>query len=819
MDSRMWLTVFGAVAAIAATASWAGRATAQPITPEELFDVYEKLQTPDVDQERYMDVSGKTLEKEDLVISFTDGVVHPVTRSDGKIMGLAFAGSGQLTLSPPSEQEQGQLIRYLGSAPYEKAFTNAWIMATDDTVDVLLGEDGEWSTGGGAPVKAKTVHDNRHQLYRDPMWHDYGPSLEMDVLDDLYGDGFKGGHFYAEFGVDPVRWLTYYRNPRWALFPGEEVSVFIHAPRGGAPQTMDVICSYLSADPSIERAEQRPYDLAHADLDVTIPTAKGTQDLAQVDVVATLKFAALQDGITALQTQLLSRRAKCKGDHAFATVKVKGVHDFTGEQIPAIHDRNRLFVVLRGPMNRGEMEHLKVTYGGPLLEAVTVTDDANVFFSALQDFAWYPRPLWPDRHGLHTTIHVPKFMRGVGTGSMVEEIDNGKGRTCVFDEKGGVLSGMLAVGEYEMSEGEQDGVRIQVYTSQRDKQYAKDLIGQAGAMVGYFSQLWGPYPYSTLTLVDLPPLPAGNWKSEATASIGATQEAGWNCSPPGHLYAWQGFSTSDTACLSYLLPATAPAKDEMETRQLDYYFSDTPEANAAYQAAQVVRQWWGQFVGPASYRERWITESTVMLSASLYLGTFVQPKARENRIKAWHKMALRRDTSGALVTGDRLAYDFPDVVWGKGPAVMQMLMDEVGGDPYINLMRSVMNRAPMGILTNDLLRQVAQEYVGESMDDFWAYWVEGTKIPGLRYSTEVVDGEKKGTYAVQVVLVFEEGGAPPNSIPVELKMSNKDIRYRMIEIEGERTEFTIDGLDAKPKNVTVDPDQLVLLRYRKALKE
>lgn len=819
MDSWTWTKVGSLALALAATATWTGWAAAQPISPEELVEVYQKLLTPDVDQERYLDVAGKTLQREDLVVTFTDGVVHPVVRSDGKVMGLAFVGSGQVAFSPPDAREQRQLERYLGSAPYEHGFTNAWIMATDDTVDVLLGEGGEWATGGGAPVKAKTVHDNRHSLYRDPMWHDYGPSLEMDVLDDLYGEGYKGGHFYAEFGVDPVRWLTYYRNPRWALYPGEEIAVFIHAPRGAAPQTMEVVSSYRSSDPNLERALQRPYDLSGATLDVTVPPAKGTQDLSQVDVAATLEFVALQDGVTALQTELLSRRPKCKGDVAFAELEVSSARDFADELVPAIHDRNRLFVVLRGPMNRGEKEILQLEYGGPLLEGVSVADDANVFFTPLQDFAWYPRPLWPDRHALKTTVHAPKFMRGVATGVMIEEADEDGGRKNVYEEKGGVLSGMFAIGEYVLTEDEQDGVRIQVFTSQRDKQNAKDIIGQAKAMISYFGQLWGPYPYGSLTLVDLPPLPAGNWKSEATASIGATQEAGWNCSPPGHLYAWQGFTTSDTACLSYLLPATAPAMDEMETQQLDFYFSDTPEAAAAYTASQVARQWWGQFVGPASYRERWITESAVMLSAALYMGTFVSPKARENRIKAWHRMALRRDTSGALVTGDRLGHDFPDVVWGKGPAVMQMLMDEVGGDPFVNLMRSVMNRAPMGILTNELFAQVAAEYVGEDMQAFWDYWIEGTDVPGLRYSTEIVDSEQKGKFAVDVVLVFEDGAPPPSSIPVELKISNKDVRYRMIEVEGERTEFRIDDLDAKPKRVTVDPNQLVLLRYRNALKE
>ncbi len=811
-----WTRVLGFGALLAVLA--AGTATAQPVEAEALRELYEKLMAPEIDTGRYLDVAGKTLEYEDLTVTFAEGAVHPVVRSDGKVMGLAFAGKGELTFAPPDAREQQQVSHHLGAAPYSGNFGSAWIMATDDTVDRLLGEGGEWATDGGAPVRAENVHVTRHRLYRDRLWDNAGPCLEMDVLHDLYGDGFQGGHVFAEFAVDPVRWLTYYRNPRGALFPGEEVSLFSHAARGGAPQTMEIYASYPSAAIDPAARASRPYDLAHVELDIDVPGSGAAQNLGQVDIVAEAKIAGLHDGVKAIALRLQSRKPRCKGDEAYGTFKITALHDFEDQPIPAIHDRNRLFCVLRAPLNSGQFEVLKIEYGGDLLEAVTIEDQTNEFYSPLQGFPWYPRSPWPDRHSLRSTVTVPRFMRGVVTGNLEEEREENKRQVGVYHERGGVAGGMLAVGAYgdPLSE-EVDGVRVLVFTTQKGRQMAEDIMVNAKAMIRYFGALWGPYPYSTLTQIELQPLPMGNWQYDITESVSTTQEAGWTCSPPGHLYAWEGFATADTACSSFLLPATAPAVDQMQTKGINYYFVDTPEAGMAYTASVVARQWWGQFVGPATYREQWITEGAVMLSATLYLSQFRGRKAYDKRIDALHDMALRRQASGSLLTGYRLGHDFPDVIWGKGPAVMQMLMDQIGGDPFVNMMRSVMNRSPNYGVTNELFRQVASEYVGDELDPFWSYWVEGTDIPGLRSAFEVTEGEE-GTWVVNGTLLFEDS-VPPTPIPIAIQYTKKDIEYRMVEPTDLRMEVTFEGLEKKPKKIEVDPNNLVLLRYRKPLKD
>jgi hypothetical protein len=794
----------------------AAPAAAQPISPEALYELYEKLATPDVDQERHIDVTGRTFEREDLTLTFNEGVVHPVVRTDGKVVGLVFSGRGEMGFTPPHEAEQQQMTHLLGDGFFASEFTSAWILATDDTVEALLG-DAEWATEGGAPNKVKNTHDARFALYNDRLWDDYGPALEMDVLHDLHGAGYLGGYFYGEFNTEPGRWMTYYRNPRLALYPGEEVCFFSHARRGDAPQTMQIYASYPSADPVIDRAAGRPWDMANVELEVTVPKPKGGRDLAQVDFAAQLRIVALTDDVRSVALRLQGRRPRCKGDEAWGEFDISAIRDYAGEPVPAIQDHNQLFVVLRSPMKKGDIETLNLTYGGAVIEAVTVAEQADIYFTALQDFAWYPRPLWPDRHSLETTIHVPRFYKGVATGELMEETENDDMRTMVYQERGGVLGGMLAVGDYVMTEGEEGSTQILVFTSQANKQTARDIVKRTEAMLRYFGHIWGPYPYSTLTLLDLPALPSGNWQSYATESVSMTQEAGWTCSPPGQLYAWEGFTTSDTGCVSFHMPSTAPAVDNMETRNINFYFVDNPEAQAAYTASLVARQWWDQFVGPATYRDRWITEGAVMLSAALLLGQQSGLKAQEVREESWHDMALRREASGNLLVGDRLTHEYPGVMWGKGPAVMRMMLDTLGGEPFINMMRSLMNRAPGGAVTNDLFHQVALEYMGPDADAFWEYWVEGNDIPGLRYAYEIIE-EEDGTFRVEGKIVVE-GAVPPTPIPIQIKYSAKDTVSETVDLEGPETTFVFDGLEKKPKKVLLDPGHRVLLAYRKPLKE
>jgi hypothetical protein len=161
-----------------------------------------------------------------------------VVRDDGKIVGVVFVGAsgddaGHVVVAPPDPIEQWQMERWTGMNPYDKGVSAAWMMATDATVDDLLGDD-EWITSGegGAGERAAEIHRKRWEMTTDPLWNDWGPSLAMDVLHDLYGDGYQGGYLFADLKVDASTWVTYHTNPRGALYPTEDVAFFLHERQG-----------------------------------------------------------------------------------------------------------------------------------------------------------------------------------------------------------------------------------------------------------------------------------------------------------------------------------------------------------------------------------------------------------------------------------------------------------------------------------------------------------------------------------------------------------------------------------------------------------
>ena len=762
-------------------------ARSSEVSPDQLRVLLDKLLTPTVDGGHHLAADGRSVRSADLEVTFADGTFHPLVRADGKRIGVAFVGgagesSARLTFAPPDVHEQEQLSRFLGEAPYEAGFSAAWIRASDDTLDQLVG-DAEWIEGdAGAPSRARTVHQLRQELYRDPLWNDWGPALEMDVLEDLHGGGFAGGHLFAEFKVGPSEWVSYYRNPRGALFPTEDVALFSHVPKEDSPHNMHVYASYRTSDGPPPPAERpRPYNLARVDLDVTVPPGGIEHNLARVEVLASLQIQARADGLQGLTLDLQSRRRRVLGDQEWGEFRVRSVRDDSGRELAAVHDRNRLFVVLAEPLAAGEVVTLDVAYEGDLIEPLAGGDLANKYYTTFRRYPWYPSSPWPDLHAVGTTVHAPRFLRAVAPGELMQETEDDRVRTTVFEERRGIRRGSLALGDYLVTEDTEGDVPIRVYTIAENKQSAKDTASQVQALLAYFSALWGPYPYSTVNVVDR--YPHGDDVARGTGYS-------W-------LYRWDRARRQDPAMLF-----------------VSYSSGGTPIRQVA---TDVATQWWGQRAAPASYREWWITDGLARFSETLAMRAFDSPNVYDRLMREWHANAAFAELGGNLLDAHRVERYYQPVSVGRSVAVLQMLMGQMGTETFVEAMRGMLQRAPNeGLTCNDFRKAVADRLGPEQADAFWTYWVEWDTLPSLGYSHAVVAADD-GTFSVEGTLLFD-GEPPPTPIPVTLHYPRNETEQTAILPTGSETPFVIDGLQRKPKKVEIDPDHLVLLRQRRALK-
>ena len=754
-------------------AAWTTSAGAA-VSPTELRELYDKLQGLTVDEGQQLDAAGRVLVQEDLTVELTTGVLHPIVRLDGRIAGLVFVGgsgidSGTIEFDPPDDVERGQLERFGKAAPFTHGISAAWILATDDSVDQLV-EGDEWTAHEGTADEPRNLHSRRWQLYNDPLWDDWGPPLQMEVLDDLFGDGFCGGHVFAEFRTAPGEWVTYYRNPRGAILPTEEVAFFTHAPHGDAPQEVHIFSSYDSGD--VYGDTTHGYDLESVELEVTVPKGGADRNLGEIEVVANLRVKARTDGVRGVQLELQGRARRTYGDEEWAEFDVHSVHAADGTSLSAVQDRNRLFVLLPDSLSRGETETLVITYSGPMIQPCGTTS-----YSPLMRYAWYPRAPWPDAHTFAATVHLPKALHAAATGTVTDETVEGNVRTISFRESGDVLWGALFIGEFLVEVIDHEGTPIRLLYAPSNGQDRKRVLQHVEGVLAYNEALWGDYPFDTLHVVDASLTCASGLMTGLTT--------GWLY---GNGRDYRGISGIMLLNLSSGTPITTVC-------------------------ATMAKQWWGNVVVPASYRERWIVNGAVGSSARLFTARFASRGEYVRLNTDLQRGAFARPLPAPVHCGIRSEKYYSSAVH-RGQCTMEMLLTQLGGDAWVQLMREVMVRAPESGISYEGFKGEADRYLGRISEPFFEYWIEGMAETGVECTYRITEDDD-GTYRVKGTLTFD-GPYPPNSIPLEIRYSRKDTEFKGVVPTGEETPFTITGLTKKPKSVAVDPENLVLLRTRKA---
>jgi hypothetical protein len=750
------------------------------VEPEQLRELYDKLSTPAVDTSRSLDAAGLELDHEGLHVVFAAGDLVPVQRSDGRQVGLIFLGSdgtdsATLTFTAPEGEEQRQLERFCDASPCSRGLSAAWILATDESLDGIVA-DREWGAPPDAATRATELHSKRWDRYSDPLWDDWGPSLEMDVLEDLFGEGFEGGHLLAEFRTAPGQWLTYHHNPRGALFPTEEVALFTHEPRGDAPQEIHVWSSHPSAGSPDLADKHRVHDLLSVDLAVAVTGGGLDLNLNDVAITAHVTVAARTNNLKGVTLELQGRMRRTLGDEEWGEFDVQHVHAPDGSSLPAIQDRNRLFVMLPEPLFAGEEVTLEIAYSGALIQPCASNDGANLYYTPLERFAWYPRSRFPDPHTFAATVETPRALRAVTTGDLVSDTLEGTVRTVAYREANPVLFGALVVGDLGIVEAEHDGTPIRLYTTIRNKQDTKRAMKQLEGMLAFNEALWGSYPFSALNVVDSNP--------------------GCSC---------RVMTGLDTG---YLYAHERDDRGRSGLVHLDFVNGVPIQAIAG----QVADQWWGSTAVAASYRERWITSGVSASTARLFMAQFVSRTEYTTLNTRTQQVALLHSPPGTVLTGIRNEKYYHQAA-ARGSCAMEMLLGELGGDRWVKMMGELYQGDRDGGITHAEFEALAERYMGRRAAPFVQYWLDGREIPGLTCNYTISEAED-GTWRVEGTLTFD-GAPPPNAIPVKIGFGKAEPRAVGVFTTGPETPFSVEGLETKPRSVTVDPEHVILLKSRR----
>lgn len=446
-----------------------------------------------------------------------------------------------------------------------------------------------------------------------------------------------------------------------------------------------------------------PFDVLSYDIDAAISADN------RADLKTDVRLKLVADGQRVLTFQLSQ------------DLRLSAVSLDTGEVVAFNQHAtaNVAIAVLPRPLNAGQEITLRFAYSGNWGDRRS----------------WYPNPGFDDRAVFNLTFHYPAAFALLATGSKVKEWDENALRHSSWK-----------------SDGESS---IAGFTVASPPAVASE------APVSYFTGLLGPYPYSTLNVLDSPQNVSHNW----------------------------------------------PALIELSNR------SSTKTEWIA--AQEIARQWFGHKIAPASYHDEWLFEGLPRYLGAMYIESKYAdtPQFREilNEARA---ASIDNDSAGPIWLGPRLTNTVSPggyrAVPNKGIWVLhmlRMLMRRDGTDrdaTFFGMLRELVETYRDKSVSTWDFKRLIEKHAGMDMDWFFDEWVFATGIPA--YSLDYRVEPAQNGFVIHGNIT--QSGAPDGfTMPVPVYAD--DELLGRVKVDEEAVEFRF-SVTKKPERVVLDPFETVL---------
>jgi hypothetical protein len=806
--------------------------------------LYAQLRTVGLDKSRVYNIREVSLDRAALHITFDDGTIAFTEDVAGRVTGAFFEGEGEVLLAPPNQSERASMMLFTGAAILEQRFVTAYFRFNDDTFAELqpalraaanpqdfltqwnsaarnLAEPDALrlllsfskylpSTGAPADAPKSDAPDKDRMLHARVQGPDLGTF-------DLYFDSLAAEQILAG-QLKTVAGQSYYDV--WTSFS-------LGQPAGPAAEATAV----LGEEAGPEAVNVTQYKIRAR---VEPPTKLDAEATLQLDVRQAGQRAMLFELSRFLQIQKVEANGQ----------PVEFIHNQALEGTELARRGNDLVaVVFPRPVRAGEKIELHFVYRGEVLSEA----GAGLLYVGARG-TWYPNPgLEMSRFDLQ--FRYPAGWALVATGKRIEgtspDLPAGEQEGHWVSDRPIPVAG-FNLGKYARVVAHAGDVQVEAYaTSGVERSFPKSTVDTAQPLapfrqrptpeaitvvlprpsparnaqavanlsahaVEFFAQRFGPYPYASLALTQMPGDVSQGWPSLIFLSS-----------------------------FSFLTPTE---KSELHMSPLAKSLSDNVIPH------ETAHQWWGDLVSWKSYRDQWLAEALATYSSLMLLESnspnefrAIMEKYRQDLL-ARNKDGSPLADAGPVTFGTRLnSSHFPAgyeaVSYGRGTWLFHMLRymmrdaelkstnrpanPSPADEPFVRALRRVrehfQNKA---IDTRELLRVFEEElppslwYEGKkSLDWFYEGWINGTAIPRFELQSVKYNAKPGGTVVTGTILQSDAPKDLVTAVPVYAVLGGKDVLLGRVFADGPETSFHLSAPTGTRK-VVLDPNQTLLTRPR-----
>jgi hypothetical protein len=830
-----------AVAFLTAVTLQAARAQAENPPEKPAEALYLQLREVGLDPALVYKVRDASIDRSAVHITLEDGTIAFTHDIMGKITGAFFEGGGEVLVVPPSDVERRSMSLFTGMAILEERFATAYFRFNDDLAQKL------------APDLRQTENKQEFVDLWNPTAQNLAQSDAMRMLESFIRLlPVKGNVPASDMTGDPTDHFFHARvqGIKLGVFDVYSDSVAKEEVQVGQPKAAGNGTTYYNVWTSFspivggatvsDAANTKPHEdwiaIRHFAIssEVRPPTQIHSRAALQIEV----KRGGSRIILFELSRFLQVASVKLAGE------PVEFIHNPAVEGTQLARRGNEfLAVILPEPAKTGDKLELEFVYGGEVL-----AEAGNGLLYVGERGTWYPnRGMVMANFDLNFTY--PQEWTLVATGKPVPiELANSAPaagmQTSHWTSDRPIPFAGFNLGKYKEFKTHAGSVTVETYATpgmergfptvpiqtvdplpsdpnphpmqvivphRSSPTQTEAAVGEAAARaIQYYSQRFGPFPYSQLALTQMP----------------GQESQGW----PGLVF------LSSYAFL-----------DDEERQQL-HFAPDRIWLQQSIPAHETAHQWWGDLIGWASYRDQWFSEglsnycALMMLQETNPVGFRQIMDQYRHDLLAKNKDGLAAMDAGPVTLGVRLLSSrFPDgydaISYGRATWLFHMLrtmlndaaMQEHPGknfsgadEPFVRALRRLRERYEgKAITTKELLDVFAEDlpsslrYEGKSsLDWFLDGWINGTSLPKLELKSVKFTPKGNGLIVSGTILQTESDPNLITSVPVYAVSVGKSVFLGRVFADGEESTFHVSA-PAGTHKIAIDPNESVLTAPKK----
>ncbi len=224
---------------------------------------------------------------------------------------------------------------------------------------------------------------------------------------------------------------------------------------------------------------------------------------------------------------------------------------------------------------------------------------------------------------------------------------------------------------------------------------------------------------------------------------------------------------------------------------------------------ELAHQWFGDSVTPLEWADVWLNEAFATYTEALW--------AEHGGGAADYHAFLDSHRSVTDWAGESTVYDpfpiFPGrVIYDKGAWILHMLRGRMGDAAFGELLRAWATGSTRRLGHGDTAEFIAlaEAYAGESLEAFFAPWLETDQVPRLLWSQEALDGAGGPGTVLRLKLAQTQPVLFDNVYPVRVT-TTAGVQTVRARLSARETAFTF-ALAGALQSVELDPERWVCWR-------